>query len=291
MRNIYIVLLAAVFMLTGCEKQSQLVKGESFRVEFVDFVDPTGAKLTIQDQNYQYLLFDEGDIIYVNNVPFQLGKDGNNRWVANRVSGSGPVEGDAFYCLYVDPNHCQKLAWHEANKTYEVQFAEETDYIGPDDDFDVCATGIVLESMTTDTVITMRPTCAILRFESKKLVRGEYEVFFGFGDDVAVYSGVVHPAVPTSNPSFTNVDYLDGIEYYQYVSGNWYTSGSVIKAVTENMRPGIQEKFKYHVTLPLVGETQTDAYILLRRTSDDYYYYYKLENQTYKPGYVYYYKW
>lgn len=284
-KNIIILSICAVaLMFVSCGKENRISNLERLHVNFAGFNDENGSKLMFAADDYGAVVFDDGDYIYVNNTPFMITQDGDD-WVANRMSGSGTLEGDAFYCVYFDEEFCKKNTWSASNHSYKITTGTSA---GNANGLNTFNSGIVLEGMTADTVVTMRPMCAILRFETFSADEAA-NMYVGFDGEVAARSYSFIPGQVNAAPVVGAASFYSGINYsVSGITGNVTLSGHLLKATDRNSE-ALDETCVYHVVVPLTGTVNTSLYFMLYANGE--YYYKKLDNVVLKPGNVYTYEW
>ena len=220
--------------------------------------EENGGKSIFTNNSYQELIYEEGDVIYVNNVPFTLRRK-NNKWVAQGTASSmtnathDTLLGNGFSCLYCEsPARIQ--SYNASTGLYKVRFTSEATLIG---DFDYYNTGIVLAGRTTDSLVTMYPTFAIIRFYTTR--KNIEKLYLALDDELIVNSASVTPKSGAA-PTMSNV----GTEMFAPVPEDdglgAYWSGSFIYAVNTGAdNPG---RYEWHAIVPLAKDNvSTDIYI------------------------------
>ena len=282
-KNLFIGIFFVALAMVGCAPEEQNVTIDHLNVKFAGFKDQNGTKLSFPDEDLCHLLFDDGDRIYVNNIPFDIHQVGDD-WVAQRGDGSSvTLDGDAFYCLYYDPQYCSKKAWASGSKSYTITFGTADSPLLVNG-FNIYNTGIVLEGMTEDTVVTMRPMCAIIRFDNNTY-GNVINMYVGFDDDVMMNKANVTPANVNSAPIFNGTtSFYSGINYeVDGMSGVPSYFGSMAKATLKNAEQQ-DPRYSTHVIVPLDGPKQTSIYMMAYNNGN--YYYNKISEMTIEPGRV-----
>lgn len=253
-------LSCGLLAMTGCGKENndEILDANSFYVEMAPMVDESGSKVTFSSNSYLNLLYDEGDKIYVNNEPFTLRKKGG-KWVAQGSSSSmtnatrDTLLGTGFSCIYTQsPASIQSYSSSTGN--YDVEFITQTDTSGY---FTYYNSGIVLAGRTSDSLVTMYPSFAVIRFYTTRMTTID-KLYVGFDDNVPVKRATVSPK--SGMPVLSNVQsemYAPGGETDEFGTNAW---GDLLYAVKNGVNEG--GRYAYHVIVPLASSSvSTDLYI------------------------------
>lgn len=170
----FLMIGALSMLMASCMKeddeQKTLKSYGTFQVNPPAFSTDSKAFLHFT-QTLSRILYQEGDIIYINGVPFALSKSGQGEstvWYANRADGSHDDISDyTFYCCYADGS---------------VTNFDSPNYTVSMEDNSASTTGIVLAGSTESNVITLTPCFAALVFESSDVTYTSVKV--GFSSDV-----------------------------------------------------------------------------------------------------------
>lgn len=254
-------LSCGLLAMTGCGKENndEILDANSFYVEMAPMVDESGSKVTFSSDSYLNLLYDEGDKIYVNNEPFTLRKKTGGKWVAQGSSSSmtnathDTLLGTGFSCIYTQSPASIKGYSSSSTGNYDVEFITQTERIG---DFTYYNSGIVLAGRTSDSLVTMYPSFAVIRFY---ITRANInKLYVGFDNNVPVRRAVVSPQ--SGMPVLSNVrSNMRAPGSATDVYGP-YAFGDLLYAVTNDVDAG--GCYAYHVIVPLASDSvTTDLYI------------------------------
>lgn len=189
--NYFFLLCAVCLMTVACVKENEsevdsrsydkfIIESPNFTSDSKSYLDFTAALSRI--------LYENGDVLYVNGRPFTLVRDGDH-WIA---SGDDTVRdrGGEFYCCHADGDVSSFSA-----PSYNVSFNSNL----------TTTSGIVLAGTTTPhtNVITLTPSFAVLVFTSADIA-----------DYIGIKVGFENGKVPyvfnvsASSGSMSNVSYL-----------------------------------------------------------------------------------
>lgn len=273
--------VASVLLLQGCVKEDQLNKVSSFRLSFAGMKDENGSKLQISDDDYSSMIFDEGDVLYVNNNAFSISYDlASNCWRANRTSGSDTLVGTSFECLYFDPTYASKNA--AALDGYTVTFGPATTTAPTVEGAAKEAhASPVFAGQTSDSLVTLFPAFAIVRMYNETPYAQQH---IGFDDNVAVRKGTV-VCNNMTYPTITNPSYFSGIKESTDLYGNPTIKGDLMEFTLDNSSE-LNEEYAYHVIVPLASSSVTTN-LYLRISNGTHPIYKKISGVTLRQGYVY----
>lgn len=269
----YIVLFAlavsSLMILQGCNKENNgfgPMGDMVFNIQLPQMTDESGAKVHFNNYTFGNLLFDEGDVIYVNNIPFTIAWNetrgcwtavGNSADMTNETNDT--LLGTSFNVLYYK-SPAAKQSYRSGKytvKTAEQAYNEAINSGGDQISLTFYNTGIVLAGHTTDSIITMRPTFAIIRCST---VRTFDRVAMGFSSSVAASNLTL---TPTSGfPTINSADRLSAIEQIEDEYGS-VIYGDLILAKESRDIMGDIGSYKYYFLVPLTGDATAS-------TSDDY---------------------
>lgn len=170
----FLMIGALSMLMASCMKeddeQKTLKSYSTFKVNPPAFTTDSKAFLHFT-QTLSRILYQEGDIIYINGVPFALSKSGQGEstvWYANRADGSHDDISDyTFYCCYADGS-----VTNFDSPNYTVSMGSNY----------ASTTGIVLAGNTESNVVTLTPCFAALVFETSDASYTSMKV--GFSKDV-----------------------------------------------------------------------------------------------------------
>ena len=276
MRLKYIRIAALCTLATiACSEKEKLSPGNVFRVEVMG-LNEDGSKMQFTDTNYTRMIFDEGDILWVNGHPFTLSFDMQDRqWVAtNSTPGAQKIVSDYYYCLYTSQEgYNGATGYNESSHTYgnlalTNQVASRVFVTSTENPYDQTAqttntANIILAGATEDSIIRLYPNFAVLKFLNTSIV--EYDFTIGF-DSGKVPGGSSSVTPGNSIPSFTQTKYLTGVGkvYDDEDELNVY-QGDFLLSTTDNIRNTgntFDAKNMSHLIVPChPGGVTTDVYI------------------------------
>ncbi len=270
--------------------------GPSFRVAFADMRQADDSKAIFHTQDYMKLVYEDNDRIMVNGHEFVLHYVGGS-WRAYATSSAGMTNdtlyGSSFACFYGKSPATELPHGSDAYSNVSFVGGQTSD---PDiNAFKHYTSGIVLAGTTTDSLITLYPTFAVIR-----VARGDVaqqftldNLSFGFDADKVVKKGTVAPQAGTF-PTITGPTYLKGVTHTTRPnplggpSMDVYT-GEFLDANTAD-QDHEESTYEYHVLVPLASNSvTTNIYIKTKMmyNGDSYLSYKKLENVTLERGVVY----
>ena len=264
MKKSYILMLVALVCMvaTGCTKDALSL--HSFRISESGFNDPD-AKLhfTLGSSSApSKLAYDAGDAVLVNGHQFTLRKSGSD-WYADASDGSD-VEANRFYCIYVNPN--MNINGSGSSYNYSTSFSGSP----------AVAThnGVILAGSTTDSLLTLNPACAIIRFPAEGAQMDYVRVGFSpntipSGGSITISDAGVASITPTG--------------YFGGVTTNF--NGQFLQMVTD----ATDGYNSYYVAVPMSSSSvSTQLFITWKyNASEDVYKYKTSGNVTLQRGKVY----
>lgn len=273
----YIVLFAlavsSLMILQGCNKENNFgPTGDMvFNIQLPQMADESGAKVHFNNYTFGNLLFDEGDVIYVNNVPFTIAWNetrdcwtavGNSADMTNETNDT--LLGESFNVLYYK-SPATKESYRSGKYTVRTAVSAYNEALNSGGDqisLSFYNTGIVLAGHTTDSIITMRPTFAIIRCNSKRTFD---RVALGFSEindgECAVASKFT--LTPTSGfPTCNSVTRLVAITHEIDEYGSLIYGDLILAKESADIMDGTGS-YKYYFLVPLAGDATAS-------TSDDY---------------------
>lgn len=271
--------------------------GPSFRVAFADMRQEGDSKAIFHSQDYTKLVYEDNDRIMVNGHEFVLHYVGDS-WRAYATSSAGMTNdtlyGSSFACFY-GKSPATELP-HGSDAYSNVSFVGGQ-YRDPDrNGFLHYTSGIVLAGTTTDSLITLYPTFAVIRVARGGMAQ-EYvdHLSFGFDANKVVKKGTVVPQAGTYPAITGSPTYLAGVTHTTgtlpappYPTVDVYT-GDFLDANTADQDHG-ENTYEYHVLVPLASNSvTTNIYIKMKMmyNGETYLNYKKLENVTLERGVVY----
>lgn len=165
MKKICIALLAslACLFVVSCERQEDdapLYSTNKFRVEAPQFLDENGQKVYLHYTDMaSSLIYEEGDIVYINGVQFRLTKDGSTWYAVRNDESSTPVVGKRFLVAYADGD---VNTFDSSSSTYHFNLMTTLS----SRDHNKVVLGGVANVGESGYVITLQPACAILRINT-----------------------------------------------------------------------------------------------------------------------------
>lgn len=271
--------------------------GPSFRVAFADMRQEGDSKAIFHTQDYMKLVYENNDRIMVNGHEFVLHYVGDS-WRAYATSSAGMTNdtlyGSSFACFY-GKSPATELP-HGSDAYSNVSFVGGEYQDADRNGFYHYTSGIVLAGTTTDSLITLYPTFAVIRVARGELARSFTidHLSFGFDADKVVKKGTVapqagtYPAITGSPTYLTGVTHSTRINPFTGASMDVY-SGEFLDANTADQDHG-NHTYEYHVLVPLASNSvTTNIYIKTKMMLDGetYLSYQKLENVTLERGVVY----
>ena len=245
MKKSYILILVALVCMvaTGCTKDALSL--HSFRISESGFNDPD-AKLhfTLGSSTApSKLAYDNGDAVLINGHQFTLRKSGSD-WYADASDGSD-VEANRFYCIYVNPN--MNIS---GSQTYSFSTSFNDDTRPAASTSYATHNGVILAGSTTDSLLTLNPACAIIRFPADEEM--DY-VYVGFDANKVAKAGSISIS-ESGVPTIAASGYMGGVtndnngEYLQMHvdAGAGYSSYYVAVPITgSGVSTKLYFKWKY----------------------------------------------
>ena len=271
--------------------------GPSFRVAFADMRQEGDSKAIFHTQDYMKLVYEDNDRIMVNGHEFVLHYVGGS-WRAYATSSAGMTNdtlyGSSFACFY-GKSPATELP-HGSDAYSNVSFVGG-EYTDPDRSaFKHYTSGIVLAGTTTDSLITLYPTFAVIRVARGAMAQQVVDhLSFGFDANKVVKKGTVVPQAGTFPTITGSTTYLTGVTHTTrtipappYPTVDVYT-GEFLDANTADQDHG-ESTYEYHVLVPLASNSvTTNIYIKMKMMYNGVTYlnYKKFENVTLERGVVY----
>ena len=233
MKKSYILMIVAMFCMfaTGCKKEEMKTIGR-FIVSEQGFDDPD-AKMHFTLANgganggVSRLCYDDGDAVLINGYNFTLHKTGTV-WTAEEQNHED-VTAPRFYCIYSTPN--MNISGSGSTYSYSTTFSGSP----------AVAThnGVLLAGSTEDSLLTLRPACAILRFPADGAQMDYVRVGFTAGTiptggSITISDGGVASISPTGYFGGVTTD-LNG-QFLEMITdpGNGYMSYYVAVPIASN---------------------------------------------------------
>lgn len=194
MKKSYILIIVAMLCMfaTGCNKEEMKTIGR-FIISEQGFVDPDSKMhFTWLDGASSHLSYDNNDALIINGHHFTLHKSGT-QWYAEEQNHED-VTAANFYSIYVDPN----MAVSGSGPSYNFSYTATGQISNTN--------GIILAGSTEDSLLTLKPACAIIRFPAGQ--RMDY-VRVGFSSNAIPMSGSLN--VSSGTPSISATSYVPGV--------------------------------------------------------------------------------
>lgn len=225
--RIFSIVAMICILAVGCTKDSSSFS--RFLISSPIF-NEDGEKVVLNySSTLSKLIYEDGDVINVNGVSFTLSSQGDY-WVANRTSGSDPVEavGGKYYIAYAD--NASISSFNESTGSYLYDFSSKVDIqpsspINPNSN---STNGMVLAGSTTDSLVKLNPACAIIRMAGGSSFS---YVKVGFEANKVPVKGTVLGG--SGSATITNVNtYLEGVTaggdgkflYMTKCNDGWYVA-------------------------------------------------------------------
>ena len=297
--------ICTLTMVACTEKDPKQYHGDRFRVDISNFtVRDENGKMLFSDTTFTKMIFEDGDIIWVNGVNFELNySNQEHQWIATRSDGNDEkIESDYYYCLYEPTNSYNGSArWQSSTNSYsllptctKLRDDAVNQLNGDDESLQTVNTGnMVFAGATEDSILHLYPDFAILKFEYG-LARAFDELIIGFDGNKVISSSVnIFPQANSCPTLGGTLAYLSGIsrtyEEDPYFGDGYYVyKGDFLLAENTHVRDwfGSHPQDKYHLVVPLTPSgTTTNLYIcMVRGTAKTYN---KISNINLQPGNVY----
>lgn len=271
--------------------------GPSFRVAFADMRQEGDSKAIFHTQDYMKLVYEDNDRIMVNGHEFVLHYVGDS-WRAYATSSAGMTNdtlyGSSFACFYGKSPATELPGGSDAYSNVSFVGGEYSD--ADRSAFKHYTSGIVLAGTTTDSLITLYPTFAVIRVARGGMAQQYVDhLSFGFDANKVVKKGTVVPQAGTYPAITGSPTYLAGVTHTTgtlpappYPTVDVYT-GDFLDANTADQDHG-ESTYEYHVLVPLASNSvTTNIYIKMKMmyNGETYLNYKKLENVTLERGVVY----
>lgn len=287
--GVIFVFCATLVVSCGKEREDDFVPGISgknfFTVNVPEMNNDKGTKAHFSNQSFLSLIYDNNDIVRINNVPFTLVNQGGT-WYAQgsaedmTSATNDSLLGDVFYCMYNKIPSSQNtygsgyydMNFHGNSRQSVRKWNEMIDgkNCTVTETHTMYNSGIVIAGRTTDTVISMYPSFAVIRIFTEY----EYDtIALGFDDNKVLLSGKLLPQ-EGSMPTVSNTSYLEGVK--RIGPG---TSGPSAKKVTIKGDLLVANRddvsgsgeYRYHVYVPLASDgISTTLYLWIKDGSDIY---------------------
>lgn len=271
--------------------------GPSFRVAFADMRQEGDSKAIFHTQDYMKLVYENNDRIMVNGHVFVLHYVGDS-WRAYATSSAGMTNdtlyGSSFACFYGKSPATELPVGSDAYSNVSFVGGEYSD--ADRSAFKHYTSGIVLAGTTTDSLITLYPTFAVIRVARGAMAQQFTldHLSFGFDANKVVKKGTVVPQAGTYPAITGSPTYMTGVTHS--TRPNPFTgapmdvySGDFLDANTADQDHG-ESTYEYHVLVPLASNSvTTNIYIKTKMMLDGetYLSYKKLEDVTLERGVVY----
>lgn len=271
--------------------------GPSFRVAFADMRQEGDSKAIFHTQDYMKLVYENNDRIMVNGHEFVLHYVGDS-WRAYATSSAGMTNdtlyGSSFACFYGKSPATELPVGSDAYSNVSFVGGEYSD--ADRSAFKHYTSGIVLAGTTTDSLITLYPTFAVIRVARGAMAQQFTldHLSFGFDANKVVKKGTVVPQAGTYPAITGSPTYMTGVTHSS--RPNPFTgapmdvySGDFLDANTADQDHG-ESTYEYHVLVPLASNSvTTNIYIKTKMMLDGetYLSYKKLEDVTLERGVVY----
>ena len=158
MKKLHLFLLLGIASLftTACMKDDEATGGvksfDSFRIDMPSLTTDNKAYLDFA-ASLSKILYEEGDVVYVNHQPFTLHYM-TDHWVAQ---GDVAVQAETFYCCHASGVVTKPSGVDDDSPSYKVNIdGNPSPY-----------SGIILAGKTTTNVLTFKPAFAVLVFKDE----------------------------------------------------------------------------------------------------------------------------
>lgn len=201
MKNIRIALIACLFSLlaVACHKDEvdkiRTYSSNCFKVQIAPFADESDSKayLNYNTETFSRIIYENGDKILVNGHEYTLSYE-DGEWLARGEDYTG----EKFYAAYCDGtlNGWDSSAAPKYNFNINTHLTSNTH------------NKIILSGTTDDNyVLTLRPSCAILRINTGGAGASWTNVRVGFDGNRIPKQGTINPATQVITPT----TYLTGV--------------------------------------------------------------------------------
>lgn len=231
--HLFLFLSIASLFAIGCERDEMDNGGEktfnSFRVEMPAMRTDNKAYVDFAAEISQ-ILYEDGDVIYVNHQPFTLHKT-SDHWVAE---ASTAVSAEVFYCCHASGGTVTLPdGAADDGPMYRVNFSNTSN-----------ATGLVLAGSTTSNVLTFEnPPFAVLVLKDPTNAYSSVKVGFDGSKIPALFT------VSASDQSFSNINFMPT------------ASSSTAASLLTMKKPAGKDYFYIAVPLDVDGEKSTKLYL------------------------------
>lgn len=256
MKNIRIALLACLMGLfaVACEKEQDEpapeVSTNIFKLKFESFVEDNGTKVWLQYGDPSKLFYEDGDKIRVTSnhgisrdfiIKYRTTSDGQSPAVTEDgwyAQSNDTLGGNLFYAAFVDgyKDYSANLSGNGPSYSFNINSVSE----------DGLYNKVILAGCTStnegNTVITLKPACAILRLNTDGASMNHVKV--GFEATKVPKKGTLNASTHTISVSGAN-DYLKGVTS---------SGGGEFLYMRESNRAAGEERY-YYVAIPIVGSS------------------------------------
>ena len=279
MKNIRIALIACLFSLVAvaCHKDEvdkiRTYSSNCFKVQIAPFADESNSKAYLNyTEALSRIIYENGDKILVNGHEYTLSYE-DGEWLARGEAYTG----EKFYAAYCDGtlNGWDSAAGPKYNFNINTHLTSNTH------------NKIILSGTTDDNyVLTLRPSCAILRINTGGAGASWTNVRVGFDGNKIPKQGTINPATQVITPT----TYLTGVT--QGGGGVVYGDFMAMRYSRQSSAEGNHadnEDDYWYVAIPIAGDQVTTTLYLGWNTntgSSDVQH--KTQGQvTLRKGYVY----
>lgn len=263
MKNIRIALLACLMGLfaVACEKEQDEpapeISTNIFKLKFESFVEDNGTKVWLQYGDPSKLFYEDGDKIRITSnhgisrdfvIKYRTTSDGQSPAVTEDgwyAQGTDTLGGNLFYAAFVDgyKDYNANLSGNGPSYSFNINSVKERSNYNK----------VILAGCTStnegNTVITLKPACAILRLNTGGASMNYVKV--GFEATKVPKKGTLNASTHTISVGGAG-DYLTGV-----TSGG---AGEFLFMRESNQDAG--EDPYYYVAIPIVGSSVTTTLYL-----------------------------
>lgn len=289
---------AVILIFSACSKEDDQIttiperihegvyEGQKFYLEIDGIEDDINdnTKLSINSA-WSKVLFDENDIVYINNVQYRIYYlDDQNRWCASRMSGTDSIDGETFVCYYFGPNVTKSGSIVTFAQSYSSpnHLSEIDSVTGNPVTYSLTYhhSSIVLAGVTHDSIITLRPACALIRFHGDAIT-SNLRIGVGFAEDVAIKKGSITP-VENNSPNVSSATAMGKVQKVSGFGGKITVKGDMLVATND-----YTEGEDYYVAIPVNSAATFPTTLFLEVYDGEDFYYDKVTGVTLSSGQVY----
>lgn len=251
MKNIRIALIACLFSLVtvACHKDEvdkiRTYSSNCFKVQIAPFADESNSKAYLNyTEALSRIIYENGDKILVNGHEYTLSYE-DGEWLARGEDYTG----EKFYAAYCDGtlNGWDSAAGPKYNFNINTHLTSNTH------------NKIILSGTTDDNyVLTLRPSCAILRINTGGAGASWTNVRVGFDGNKIPKQGSINPATQVITPTtyLAGVEERSGVVYGDFMAMRYSRQSSAEGNHADN------EDDYWYVAIPIAGDQVTTTLYL-----------------------------